>query len=129
MNRLSAFVRRRRKLVAIGWLVLLLASIPFASRQTENLTGGGFEAPGSGSAEVDHAVKRFQGASSESLGVLLQRKGGDAGALAAAVADLLLAPEHAAALGEAGRERVSGWLDRGAAVDAVVAVYEAVRRR
>ena len=85
MNRLSAFVRRRRKLVAIGWLVLLLASIPFASRQTENLTGGGFEAPGSGSAEVDHVVKRFQGASSESLGVLLQRKGGDAGALAAAV--------------------------------------------
>ena len=85
MNRLSAFVRRRRKLVAIGWLVLLLASIPFASRQTENLTGGGFEAPGSGSAEVDHAVKRFQGASSESLGVLLQRKGGDPGALAAAV--------------------------------------------
>ena len=40
MNRLSAFVRRRRKLVAIGWLVLLLVSIPFASRQTENLTGG-----------------------------------------------------------------------------------------
>jgi uncharacterized membrane protein YdfJ with MMPL/SSD domain len=85
MNRLSAFVRRRRKLVAIGWLVLLLLSIPFASRQTENLTGGGFEAPGSGSAEVDHAVKRFQGASSESLGVLLQSKGGDAAALAAAV--------------------------------------------
>jgi uncharacterized membrane protein YdfJ with MMPL/SSD domain len=78
-------VRRRRKLVAIGWLVLLLLSIPFASRQTENLTGGGFEAPGSGSAEVDHVVKRFQGASSESLGVLLQSKGGDAAALAAAV--------------------------------------------
>jgi uncharacterized membrane protein YdfJ with MMPL/SSD domain len=85
MNRLSAFVRRRRKLVAVAWLVLLLLSIPFASRQTENLTGGGFEAPGSGSAEVDHAVKRFQGASSESLGVLLQSKGGDAAALAAAV--------------------------------------------
>jgi RND superfamily putative drug exporter len=85
MNRLSAFVRRRRKLVAIGWLVLLLLSIPFASRQTENLTGGGFEAPGSGSAEVDKAVKRFQGASSESLGVLLQSKGGDAAAMSAAV--------------------------------------------
>ena len=84
MNRLSAFVRRRRKLVAIGWLVLLLLSIPFASRQTENLTGGGFEAPGSGSAEVDKAVKRFQGASSESLGVLLQSKGGDAAAMSAA---------------------------------------------
>jgi uncharacterized membrane protein YdfJ with MMPL/SSD domain len=85
MNRLSAFVRRRRKLVAIGWLVLLLLSIPFASRQTENLTGGGFEAPGTGSAEVDHQVKRFQGASSESLGVVLQRKSGDAGSLQAAV--------------------------------------------
>ena len=85
MNRLSAFVRRRRKLVAIAWLVLLLVSIPFASRQTENLTGGGFEAPGSGSAAVDQAVKRFQGASSESLGVVLQRKGGDVAAVQAAV--------------------------------------------
>jgi len=54
---------------------------------------------------------------------------GNAGALAAAVADLLLAPQQAAALGEAGRQRVAVWLDRGAAVDAVVAVYEAVRRR
>jgi uncharacterized membrane protein YdfJ with MMPL/SSD domain len=85
MNRLSAFVRRRRKLVAIAWLVLLLVSIPFASRQTENLTGGGFEAPGSGSAEVDRAVKQFQGVSSESLGVVLQRKGGDPAAVQAAV--------------------------------------------
>jgi uncharacterized membrane protein YdfJ with MMPL/SSD domain len=85
MNRLSAFVRRRRKLVAIAWLVLLLVSIPFASRQTENLTGGGFEAPGSGSAEVDQAVKQFQGVSSESLGVVLQRKGGDPAAVQAAV--------------------------------------------
>jgi uncharacterized membrane protein YdfJ with MMPL/SSD domain len=85
MNRLSAFVRRRRKLVAITWLVVLLASIPFASRQTENLTGGGFEAPGSGSAEVDHAVTRFQGASTETLGVVLQRKGGDAASVQAAV--------------------------------------------
>ena len=85
MNRLSAFVRRRRKLVAIAWLVLLLVSIPFASRQTENLTGGGFEAPGSGSAEVDKQVTRFQGASSEALGVVLQRKGGDAAAVQAAV--------------------------------------------
>ena len=85
MNRLSAFVRRRRKFVAIAWLVLLLVSIPFASRQTENLTGGGFEAPGSGSAEVDQQVTRFQGASSEALGVVLQRKGGDAASVQAAV--------------------------------------------
>ncbi len=54
---------------------------------------------------------------------------GDAGALAAALADLLLAPEHAAAIGANGRRRVEAWLDRDGAVDAVVAVYEAVRRR
>ncbi|HEX6618811.1 MAG TPA: MMPL family transporter [Solirubrobacteraceae bacterium] len=85
MNRLSAFVRHRRKLVAIVWLVLLLVSVPFASRQTENLTGGGFEAPGTGSAEVDQQVKRFQNVSSESLGVVLQRKDGNPADVVAAV--------------------------------------------
>ena len=85
MNRLSAFVREHRKLVFVGWIVLLLVSIPFASRQTENLTGGGFEVPGSGSDVVDKQVKRFQGASSETLGVVLERKGGDPAQLQAAV--------------------------------------------
>jgi uncharacterized membrane protein YdfJ with MMPL/SSD domain len=85
MNRLSAFVRRRRKLVVVAWIVLLVASVPFASRQTEKLTGGGFESPGSGSAVVDKEITRFQNASSQSLGVVLQRKGGDAAAVQAAV--------------------------------------------
>jgi uncharacterized membrane protein YdfJ with MMPL/SSD domain len=85
MNRLSAFVRTRRKLVFIGWIVLLVISIPFASRQTENLTGGGFEVPGSGSDNVDRQIKRFENASSETLGVVLERKGGDAAQLQAAV--------------------------------------------
>jgi uncharacterized membrane protein YdfJ with MMPL/SSD domain len=85
MNRLSVFVREHRKLVFAGWIALLLISIPFASRQTENLTGGGFEVPGSGSDTVDRQIKRFQGSSSETLGVVLQRKGGDATQLQAAV--------------------------------------------
>jgi|GraSoiStandDraft_4_1057263.scaffolds.fasta_scaffold26494_1 uncharacterized membrane protein YdfJ with MMPL/SSD domain len=85
MNRLSTFVREHRKLVFAGWIVLLLISIPFSSRQTENLTGGGFEVPGSGSDNVDKQVKRFQGASSETLGVVLERKGGDSAQLQAAV--------------------------------------------
>src|SRR4051794_16913904 len=70
MDRLSAFVRARRKLVIGAWVLLLLVSVPFASRQTENLTAGGFEVPGSGSAAVDAKIKRFQGASSEQLGVV-----------------------------------------------------------
>jgi uncharacterized membrane protein YdfJ with MMPL/SSD domain len=85
MNRLSAFVRTRRKLVFVAWIVVLLVSIPFASRQTENLTGGGFEVPGSGSDFVDREVSRFQGASSEQLGVVLEAKGGDSAQLQAAV--------------------------------------------
>ena len=82
MDRLSGFVRRRRKLVLAVWVLLLLVSVPFASRQTENLTGGGFEVPGSGSVAVESEIDRFQGAGSESLGVVLENRGGD---LAAAV--------------------------------------------
>jgi RND superfamily putative drug exporter len=72
MDRLSGFVRRRRTLVLVVWGVLLLASLPFASRQTENLTGGGFEVPGTGSVAVEEQIDRFEGASSESLAIVLE---------------------------------------------------------
>ena len=85
MNRLSVFVRGHRKLVFAGWIVLLLISIPFASQQTKNLTGGGFEVPGSGSDNVDRQITRFENQNAETLGVVVQRKGGDAGQLEAAV--------------------------------------------
>jgi uncharacterized membrane protein YdfJ with MMPL/SSD domain len=85
MDRLSAFVRARRKLVIGAWVLLLVVSVPFASRQTENLTAGGFEVPGSGSAAVDAKIKRFQGASSEQLGIVLERRGGDGAQVVAAV--------------------------------------------
>ena len=85
MSRLSAFVRRRRKLVFAAWVVLLLASSPFASRQTENLTSGGFEVPGTQSNVVDEAMARFPGVDQEPLAVLIQRRGGDAAQMQAAV--------------------------------------------
>jgi len=85
MGRLATFVRHRRKLVLVVWGLALLASVPFASQQTKNLTGGGFEVPGTGSVAVDKQIKRFQGASSEPLGIVLERRGGDAAALQAAV--------------------------------------------
>jgi RND superfamily putative drug exporter len=72
MDRLSGFVRRRRRLVLVVWVLLLLASLPFASRQTENLTGGGFEVPGTGSVAVEDQIDRFEGASSESLAIVLE---------------------------------------------------------
>src|SRR3954467_12807548 len=76
MNRLSAFVRTRRKLVLALWAVLLVAAIPLASQQTKHLTSGGFEVPGTGSAEVDEQIGRFTGQEGETLGLVLQAKDG-----------------------------------------------------
>src|SRR4051812_18509252 len=76
MDRLDSFTRRRRALVAIAWLGVLLAAIPFAARQTENLTSGGFEVPGSGSQAVDRGLADFSGAQRESLAAVVARKPG-----------------------------------------------------
>ncbi len=77
MNRLSGFVRSRRKLVFGIWIALIVVSIPFASQQTKHLSGGGFEVPGAGSDNVDKEIARFKGQSTEPLGVVLLMKGGD----------------------------------------------------
>ena len=79
MNRLSGFVRQRRKLVFGIWIGLLLVSLPFASQQTKHLSGGGFEVPGAGSDQVDKQIARFKDQSTEPLGIVLQGKGGDFG--------------------------------------------------
>ena len=59
MDRLASFLERRRWLVLGAWLVLLLAAAPFAAKQTDHLTSGGFEVPGSQSQIVDRNLERF----------------------------------------------------------------------
>src|SRR5918992_1510277 len=81
MDRLAALLERRRWLVLVTWLILLLAALPFAARQTEHLTSGGFEVPGSGSQVVEENIHRFEGAQREFLAVVLARREG-AGAAA-----------------------------------------------
>jgi uncharacterized membrane protein YdfJ with MMPL/SSD domain len=76
MDRLGGFLERRRRLVLGAWIVLLLAAAPFAAKQTENLTGGGFNVPGSGSQRVDDSLARFPGAQRESIAALLQKRDG-----------------------------------------------------
>ncbi|HEX5782081.1 MAG TPA: MMPL family transporter, partial [Solirubrobacteraceae bacterium] len=100
MERLSGFVRRRRRLVLVVWGLLLLASLPFAARQTENLTGGGFEVPGTGSVAVEEQMDRFAGASSESLAIVLQ--GADPGANLDRVRDAVAAVEGVSLPNDAG---------------------------
>jgi uncharacterized membrane protein YdfJ with MMPL/SSD domain len=76
MDKLAALLERRRWLVLGIWVLLLAAALPFAARQTEHLTGGGFTVPGSGSEAVDKALHRFEGAQRESLAaVFAQRRG------------------------------------------------------
>jgi uncharacterized membrane protein YdfJ with MMPL/SSD domain len=76
MDRLAAFLERRRWLVLAAWVIVLLAALPFAARQTEHLTSGGFEVPGSGSQVVEHNIERFEGAQREHLAVVLARRQG-----------------------------------------------------
>jgi uncharacterized membrane protein YdfJ with MMPL/SSD domain len=86
MDRLERFVARRRRLVLIVWLLVVVVSVPFASRQTENLTGGGFETEGSGSTIVADALKTdFEGTQAESLSVVFDNRDGDPAKLAAAI--------------------------------------------
>src|ERR687888_83329 len=76
MDWLAGFLERRRRLLLAVWSLVLVAALPFASRQTDHLTSGGFSAPGSGSRAVDQALSRFEGAQRERLAVVLGRRPG-----------------------------------------------------
>ena len=58
MIRLSGFLRRHRRAVVVAWAVIFLLAFPFAARQTEHLTGGGFDVPGSQSQAVTNSLER-----------------------------------------------------------------------
>src|SRR3954468_6007005 len=76
MDRLGSFTRRHRVLVALAWLALLLAALPFAARQTDHLTSGGYAVPGSGSEAVDRGLAEFEDAQRESLAAVVARRPG-----------------------------------------------------
>src|SRR5918998_1203343 len=76
MDRLAGFLERRRWPVLLVWVALLLAAFPFAAKQTDHLTSGGFEVPGSGSQVVEENITRFEGAQSEYLGPVVARRAG-----------------------------------------------------
>ncbi|WP_327469337.1 MMPL family transporter [Baekduia sp.] len=77
MLRLDGLVSRRRRLVLVAWTLVVLAAVPFAARQADHLSGGGFDVPGSQSVAVQHAVERdFDTAQGTTLAaVLVPRKG------------------------------------------------------
>ena len=85
MRRLSGFLRRHRRLVLVAWVIVLVLALPFAMRQTEHLTGGGFDVPGSESKAVSQSLEREFRADAGGIAVVL-RADSEAGAAARAAA-------------------------------------------
>ena len=77
--------------MGLGSLILLCA-LPFAAKQTDHLTGGGFDVPGSQSMVVSEALQRDFGAQSNGVSVALKAEPGAGPA------------ERAAAIGRVRRE-------------------------
>src|SRR5215218_11278141 len=76
MDTLDGFLKRHRRAVLAVWLVAIVAAVPFAARQTDHLTSGGFGVPGSGAAAVDRGLAAFDGAQREQLAAVVARKPG-----------------------------------------------------
>jgi uncharacterized membrane protein YdfJ with MMPL/SSD domain len=72
MNRLAQFLGRRRRWVVAAWVLIVLLALPFAAKQTEHLTGGGFDVPGSQSMKVSEAVQDEFGSQADGIAVVLE---------------------------------------------------------
>jgi uncharacterized membrane protein YdfJ with MMPL/SSD domain len=92
MNRLAGVLGRRRRWVVAIWVAIVVAALPFAARQTEHLTGGGFDVPGSQSLAVSEALQQDFGAKADGIMVALKAAPGSSRA------------DRAAAVGRVRRE-------------------------
>jgi len=72
MLRLAGFLARRRRLVVAAWVLVVIAALPLAARQTEHLTGGGFDVPGSQSKAVGEAMQGVFAREANGIAVLLR---------------------------------------------------------
>jgi len=71
--KLADVIARRRWLIVGAWLAIVAFSLPLAARQTEDLSGGGFDVPGSESEAVEKATSGEFGSSDRGrLAVVLQ---------------------------------------------------------
>ena len=61
LSRLAGAVAHRRRVVIAAWLVLLAAGGWFSLHQTDHLSGGGWDVPGSQSIRVSQLLDQFPG--------------------------------------------------------------------
>jgi uncharacterized membrane protein YdfJ with MMPL/SSD domain len=86
MNRLAGVLGRRRRWVVAIWLLIVVCAAPFAKNQTDHLTGGGFDVPGSQSQAVSDSMQGVFAKQASGVAVLLRAEpGADAAARIAAV--------------------------------------------
>jgi uncharacterized membrane protein YdfJ with MMPL/SSD domain len=64
--------RRRRRAIVAVWVALFLVSAPLAGRQTERLSGGGWDVPGSESVQAMERLEAFPGGGGEPIGIFVE---------------------------------------------------------
>jgi RND superfamily putative drug exporter len=94
MVRLAGFLGRRRRWVLAAWIAVVAVALPIASHQTDHLTGGGFDVPGTQSKAVSDSLEKDFSDKTGGIAVLLQA---EAGASAAARASAVDRVRHAVA--------------------------------
>src|SRR4051812_26849997 len=72
MIRLAQFLGRRRRWVVAAWVSIVLLALPFAAKQTDHLTGGGFDVPGSQSMKVSESLQEDFGSQADGISVVLR---------------------------------------------------------
>src|SRR4051794_17053240 len=72
MRSLAQFLGRRRRFVVGAWVLIVLLAFPFASKQTDHLTGGGFDVPGSQSMRVSESLQEDFGSQADGIAVVLK---------------------------------------------------------
>jgi uncharacterized membrane protein YdfJ with MMPL/SSD domain len=87
MNRLAGVLGRRRRWVLGAWIAIALLALPFAMQQTEHLTGGGFDVPGSQSKAVADSMQGVFVKEATGIAVLLRAEPGASAAERAAAVD------------------------------------------
>jgi uncharacterized membrane protein YdfJ with MMPL/SSD domain len=76
MRALAEFLGRRRRWVLGAWIAIVVLAFPFASKQTDHLTGGGFDVPGSQSMKVSESLQEDFGAQADGIAVVLKASPG-----------------------------------------------------
>jgi len=76
MSSLAGFLGRRRRWVVAAWVLIVLLALPFASKQTDHLTGGGFDVPDSQSMKVSESLQDDFGDQADGIAVVLKAEPG-----------------------------------------------------